>query len=148
VTTNAPGSGGSATGQTASYKFLVVDDNRDSAESLALLLKYMGHETHIALDGEQAVESAGTLRPDVVLLDIGMPRINGYDACRSIRAHAWAEGMILIAQTGWGQDEDRRRTEEAGFDGHLVKPIDPDALLRLVAALAGGARRAPSERAS
>jgi CheY-like chemotaxis protein len=148
VTTNAPGSGGPATGQTVTYKFLVVDDNRDSAESLALLLKYMGHESHIALDGEQAVESAGTIRPDVVLLDLGMPRINGYDACRNIRAHAWAEGMILIAQTGWGQDEDRRRTEEAGFDGHLVKPIDPDALLRLVATLSGGKGRARSERAS
>ena len=121
-----------------SYRILVVDDNRDSAESLALLLKYMGHDTHVALDGAQAVESASSVRPDVVLLDLGMPRINGYDACRRIRAEAWSRGMILIAQTGWGQDEDRRRTEEAGFDGHLVKPIDPDALLELVATLSAG----------
>jgi CheY-like chemotaxis protein len=119
----------------ARYRILVVDDNRDSAESLALLLKYMGHETHIALDGAQAVESAASVRPDVVLLDLGMPRVNGYDACRQIRAESWSQGMLLIAQTGWGQDEDRRRTEEAGFDGHLVKPIDPDALLALVASL-------------
>ena len=134
--------------QAARYSILVVDDNRDSAESLALLLKYMGHDTHVALDGAQAVQSAGSILPDVVLLDLGMPRISGFDVCRSIRAQSWAEGMILIAQTGWGQDEDRRRTEEAGFDGHLVKPIDPDALLRLVAALSGGKGRARSERAS
>ncbi len=124
-----------ATKDEARYRILVVDDNRDSAESLALLLKYMGHETHIALDGAQAVASAASVRPDVVLLDLGMPRVNGYDACRQIRAESWSQGMLLIAQTGWGQDEDRRRTEEAGFDGHLVKPIDPDALLALVASL-------------
>ena len=117
------------------YRILVVDDNRDSVESLALLLKLMGHETHTALDGEQAVEAASKIRPDVVLLDLGMPKMNGYDACRLIRAESWAKTMTLLAQTGWGQEEDRRRTEEAGFDGHLVKPVDPDALLSLIASL-------------
>jgi PAS domain S-box-containing protein len=117
------------------YKILVVDDNRDSAESLAILLRLMGHDTHMAYDGLEAIAAAETLRPDVVLLDIGMPNIDGNDACRRMRAQPWAKDMLLIAQTGWGQDEDKRRTSEAGFDGHLVKPVDPDDLLRLVDSL-------------
>jgi PAS domain S-box-containing protein len=117
------------------YKILVVDDNRDSAESLAILLKLMGHETHMAFDGIEAIAAAEKLRPDVVLLDIGMPNVDGNDACRRMRAQPWAKEMLLIAQTGWGQDEDKRRTSEAGFDGHLVKPVDPEDLLRLVASL-------------
>ncbi|HEU5182818.1 MAG TPA: ATP-binding protein [Candidatus Polarisedimenticolia bacterium] len=121
--------------ETRSYRILVADDNRDSAQSLALLLKLMGHETHTAMDGVEAVEAAQTLHPDIVLLDIGMPRLNGYDACRRIREQPWSRSMTLIAQTGWGQEEDRRRTEEAGFDGHLIKPVDPDVLLKLVATL-------------
>ena len=121
--------------ETRSYRILVADDNRDSAQSLALLLKLMGHETHTAMDGVEAVEAAETLHPDVVLLDIGMPRLNGYDACRRIREQPWSRSMTLIAQTGWGQEEDRRRTKEAGFDGHLIKPVDPDVLLKLVASL-------------
>jgi CheY-like chemotaxis protein len=114
---------------------LVVDDNRDSAESLALLLKLTGHETHTALDGEAALTAAQETKPDVVLLDIGMPKLNGYDACRKIRSETWGKNMILIAQTGWGQEDDRRRTEEAGFDGHVVKPVDPDDLMKMVARL-------------
>lgn len=114
------------------YKILVVDDNRDSAESLAILLKLMGHDTHMAFDGIEAIAAAEKIRPDVVLLDIGMPNVDGHDACRRMRALPWAKDMLLIAQTGWGQDEDKRRTSEAGFDGHLVKPVDPDDLLRLV----------------
>jgi PAS domain S-box-containing protein len=117
------------------YKILVVDDNRDSAESLAQLLKLTGHETYTALDGLQAVEVAAKIRPEVVLLDIGMPKLNGYDACRRIRTEPWSKGMMLIAQTGWGQDDDRQRTEQAGFDGHLVKPVDPSALMKLLAML-------------
>ncbi len=124
-----------------SYRILVADDNRDSAHSLALLLKLMGHETHTAMDGIDALEKAEAIHPDVVLLDIGMPRLNGYDACRRIREQPWSRSMMLIAQTGWGQEEDRRRTEEAGFHGHLIKPVDPDILLRLVASLS-----APMER--
>jgi CheY-like chemotaxis protein len=114
------------------YRILVVDDNQDSAQSLALLLKCMGHETKTALDGVEALEAAEASRPDVVLLDIGMPGVSGYEVCRRIREQPWAKAMTLIAQTGWGQDEDRRRTREAGFDGHLVKPVDPEDFLKLV----------------
>ena len=114
-------------------RILIVDDNRDSADSLAMLLKIMGHEVGTAYDGEQAVEAAEALRPDVVLLDIGMPNLNGYDACRRIREQPWGQGMFLIALTGWGQEEDRRRTEEAGFNQHIVKPVDPAALMKLLA---------------
>jgi PAS domain S-box-containing protein len=114
-------------------RVLIVDDNRDSADSLAMILQIMGHEVGTAYDGEQAVEAARASRPDVVLLDIGMPRLNGYDACRRIREQIWGQGMFLIALTGWGQKEDCRRTEEAGFNQHMVKPVDPAELLKLLA---------------
>jgi CheY-like chemotaxis protein/two-component sensor histidine kinase len=118
----------SATGR----RMLVVDDNRDAADSLAMLLSVHGNDVDTAYDGIEAVEAAERLRPDVVLLDIGMPRLNGYDACRRIRAEPWGKGIVLIALTGWGQDEDKRRTEDAGFDAHVVKPVDPSALLTLL----------------
>jgi PAS domain S-box-containing protein len=116
-------------------RVLVVDDNCDSALSLALLLQLTGNEVHTAHDGEAAVAAASELRPDVILLDIGMPKLNGYDAARRIREQAWAADVILVAITGWGQEEDRRRSSEAGFDHHLVKPIDLDALHALLASL-------------
>lgn len=116
-------------------RILVVDDNRDSAESLAMLLKLKGHETHTAFDGATAMNAAEKLRPNVMLLDIGMPRLNGYDVCRQIRSQPWGKDMVLIAQTGWGQEDDKRRTEEAGFNGHLVKPVDQAKLLKLFASL-------------
>jgi PAS domain S-box-containing protein len=122
-------------GPAARRRILVVDDNRDSADSLAMLLKFMGHEVGTAYDGEQAVEAAGALRPDVALLDIGMPRLDGYAACRRIREQPWGRPMFLIALTGWGQEEDRRRTEAAGFDHHMLKPVDPAELLKLLASL-------------
>lgn len=115
-------------------RILVADDNVDSADSLALLLRMSGNQVETAYDGLQAVEAAERFRPDAVLLDIGMPRLDGYDACRRIRQQPWGEGMLLIAQTGWGQEEDHRRTREAGFDGHLLKPIDHAVLLELLAA--------------
>jgi len=117
------------------HRILVADDNRDSAESLAMRLRLGGHETHAVFDGLAAVEMAEALRPDVVLLDVGMPQLNGHDACRRIRSQSWGEKMVLIAQTGWGQEEDRRQTTEAGFDGHLVKPVDVAALMKLVDSL-------------
>ena len=117
------------------YRILIVDDNQDSADSLAMLLQIMGNEIRTAYDGEQAVEAAEAVRPDVVLLDIGMPKLNGYEACRRIREQPWGEEMFLIALTGWGQEEDRRRTEEAGFDRHMVKPVDADVLMKLLATL-------------
>ena len=138
VLVGSQSSSGAAQSETpsATYRILVVDDGRDAAESLALLLKLHGHETRTAHDGLDAVDAAEAFRPDVVLLDIGMPRLNGYDACRRIRAAPWGKNMVLIAQTGWGQEEDRRLTEEAGFDAHIVKPVDYTRLLRLIASLA------------
>jgi len=113
-------------------KVLVADDNTDAAESLAMLLELMGNEVRTAADGLEAVEVAQAFRPDVAVLDIGMPRLDGNGAARRIRAAEWGRGMALVALTGWGQVEDRRRTAEAGFDLHLTKPVDPttlDALL-------------------
>jgi CheY-like chemotaxis protein len=112
---------------------LVADDNADSADSLALLLRSTGHDVHTARDGVEAVAAAERLRPSIVLLDVGMPRMNGYDAARKIRAQPWGRNVLLIAQTGWSQDEDRRRSAEAGFDAHLTKPIDLALLQQLVA---------------
>ena len=115
---------------------LVVDDNADAARSLALLLKLSGNETCTAYDGLEAIEAAETFAPDVILLDIGMPKLNGYDVCRMIRERPWGKRIHIVALTGWGQVEDRRRSHEAGFDAHLVKPVDPADLAKLFSALA------------
>ena len=109
-------------------RILVTDDNRDAAKSLALLLRYSGHEVETAYDGRQAIAKAEVWRPDVMLLDLGMPEMNGYDVCRSIRQTPWGKGIRIVALTGWGQEQDRRNTLEAGFDAHLVKPVDASAL--------------------
>jgi PAS domain S-box-containing protein len=119
----------------AKRRILVVDDNPDSAASLAMLLQISGNETHTAHDGLEALAAAERFRPDVVLLDIGLPQLNGYDACRRIRAEPWGKTMVLIALTGWGQEEDRRKSKDAGFDAHLVKPVDYGALMELLATL-------------
>ncbi|HEX2539873.1 MAG TPA: CHASE3 domain-containing protein [Caldimonas sp.] len=103
-------------------RILVVDDNEDSADSLVMLLALEGHEPHVARDGPEALQRAAALRPEAVLLDIGLPGLNGYEVCKRLRAEPWGEEMAIIAVTGWGQDEDRRRSASAGFDGHLVKP--------------------------
>jgi CheY-like chemotaxis protein len=122
----------------AQRQILVVDDNTDSAESLALLLRMTGNETHTRHDGLEAVEAAERIRPDVVLLDIGLPRLDGYEACRRIRAQPWGKDIRVVALTGWGQEEDRRRSTEAGFDAHLVKPVEFGALNALLAGWSGG----------
>ena len=114
-------------------RILVVDDNRDGAASLAMLLTVMGNDTRTAHDGLDGVEQAEAFRPDLIVLDIGLPRLNGYDACRRIRQRPWAKNTLIVAATGWGQDEDRRRSKEAGFDYHLVKPVDAAELHRLLA---------------
>ena len=114
----------------SSQRILLADDNRDSLESLALLLELQGNEVRTAPDGAHAVAEAEKFRPDVALLDVGMPRMNGYDACRLIRAQEWGRNMLLVALTGWGQEADRARSQEAGFDQHFVKPVDPKVLLR------------------
>jgi CheY-like chemotaxis protein len=118
----------------AARRVLVVDDNRDAAESLALFLQLGGHIVSTAFDGEEALEEAQKFRPDVALLDMGMPKLNGYEVCRRLRATDWGRRIVLIAQTGWGQDEDKRRTREAGFDAHLVKPTDPVTVMKMVEA--------------
>ncbi|HYV99374.1 MAG TPA: PAS domain S-box protein [Gemmatimonadaceae bacterium] len=115
-------------------RILVVDDNRDSALSLGMLLRIAGHDVHTAHDGLDAVTVAATIRPDIVILDLGLPRLNGYDAAKRIRENAGGHPPRMVALTGWGQDEDRRRTTEAGFDAHLVKPVDLDALTRVIEA--------------
>jgi PAS domain S-box-containing protein len=114
-------------------RILVVDDNRDAAESLAMMLKLWGHETSTAFDGLAAQDAAEAFRPDVILLDIGMPVLNGYDACRRLRTRDWARQVAIVALTGWGQEDDRQRSREAGFDHHLVKPVDTAELNRLLA---------------
>src|SRR5262249_5693493 len=119
--------------KTTARRILVVDDNTDAASSLARLLEITGNETQTAHDGLQALEAAEKFRPDVVLLDIGLPRLNGYEACRHIREQAWSKGMVLVALTGWGQDDDRRKSHEAGFDHHLIKPVDYAVLMKLLA---------------
>jgi CheY-like chemotaxis protein len=116
-------------------RILVVDDNVDSADTLTQLLTILGHETRTAYDGEAAVAMAEAMRPDVVLLDIGMPKLDGYEACRRIRKAAWGKKMFLIALTGWGQAEDRNRTREAGFNHHLVKPVEAATLMKLLASV-------------
>jgi CheY-like chemotaxis protein len=120
------------------HRILVADDSHDGAESLAALLQLGGHEVDVAYDGEEALKLAEARRPDIALLDIGMPKLTGLEVCQRIRAQPWGAAMKLVAQTGWGQEEDRRRTRDAGFDQHLVKPVEPAALDALLEALAKG----------
>jgi PAS domain S-box-containing protein len=120
-------------------RILVVDDNRDAATSLALLLKLMGHEVQTAHDGFEGIEKAESFRPDLILLDIGMPKLNGYETARLIRERDWGSDVALVALTGWGQEEDRRKSHEAGFNSHLVKPIEVGTLKSLLANGVGGA---------
>lgn len=114
-------------------RLLIADDLKDSADSLAMLLKLIGHEVRVAYDGEEAVLAAESFQPEVILLDIGMPKLNGYDACRSIREQSWGKNIFIVALTGWGQEDDRRRTAEAGFNSHLVKPVEIAALRKVLA---------------
>ena len=125
----------------STLRILVVDDNKDSADSLSMMLKIMGNDTQTAYDGEEAVLSAEKYKPDVILLDIGLPKLNGYEACRRIREMPWGKKLVIIAQTGWGQDGDRQRTHDAGFDHHMVKPVDPTTLMKMLAGLSDAARK-------
>jgi signal transduction histidine kinase/ActR/RegA family two-component response regulator len=113
-------------------RVLVVDDNADSAESMAMLLRIQGHVIETAHDGEAALAVAERFRPDAILLDLGMPRLNGYEVCSRLRQFAWGRHVLVIAQTGWGQAQDRARSVEAGFDAHLTKPVDPDLVQEML----------------
>jgi CheY-like chemotaxis protein/two-component sensor histidine kinase len=116
----------------AAIKILIADDSQDGADSLAFLLKAAGHEVFTAYDGRTAIKLAEEARPGVVLLDIGMPEVSGYDVARAIRRESWGRSMRLVALTGWGQAEHRRRSLEAGFDEHLVKPVELEVLENLL----------------
>jgi PAS domain S-box-containing protein len=121
-------------------RILIVDDNVDAADSLAMLLEITGNKTYMAHDGVEAVEAIEEHRPEVVLLDIGLPRLTGHEVCRQVRQQPWGKDIVMIALTGWGQEDDRRQSEEAGFNGHLVKPVDYDKLLELLSSLTNGAQ--------
>ncbi len=127
--------GEGARGASARRRILVVDDSRDSAASMAMMLRLIGYEVRTANDGAEAVVEAEQFRPGAVLMDVGMPRLNGYDATRLIRERPWGKGMVVIALTGWGQEADRAKSSEAGCDGHLVKPVHLPDLEKLLAEL-------------
>jgi CheY-like chemotaxis protein len=113
-------------------RVLVVDDNRDAAASLALLLSHSGHHTRIAHDGIEALEAAEGFRPEAIMLDIGMPKLDGFEVARRIRETDWGKDILLVALTGWGQEEDRHRSCDAGFDRHLVKPVEFGTIVELL----------------
>jgi signal transduction histidine kinase len=134
---------------TAARRILLADDNRDALETLARLLQLGGHEIYKAMDGVQALEAATRVRPDLVLLDIGMPGMDGYEVARRIRSQPWGRSATLVALTGWGQESDRKRSRDAGFDTHCIKPLDPQRLSMLLASLStpGGAAAESAARA-
>ena len=113
-------------------RILVADDNPDAASSLGVLLEMMGHEVCIVHDGVKAVDGAATFRPDIILLDIGMPQLNGYDACSRIREQPSNKDILIVALTGWSQDDKKQRSQQAGFDFHLIKPVELPALEKLL----------------
>jgi CheY-like chemotaxis protein len=126
-------------------RVLVADDNRDNAMSWAILIEGMGHQVAVAYDGLSAVQSASLMQPQVLLLDIGMPHLDGYEVARRIRATDWGQDAYLVAVTGWGQAKDRAMAKEAGFDEHYTKPLDPDHLETLLRKASHRARQALRE---
>jgi len=116
-----------------SGRILIVDDNRDAADSMALSVQLAGHTVSTAYDGQEGLQLAFAFAPDLVLLDLGMPGLNGFEIAQRIRREAWGQRLTLIALTGWGQEQDRRRTKEAGFNAHLTKPVSPSELLTVLA---------------
>lgn len=130
-----PDAEGDAAEPVRPRRILVVDDNRDAAISLSMLLRIMGNEVHAVHDGLAAVEAAVEFRPDMILLDIGLPKLNGYEAARRIRMEQGGRDIVMVAVTGWGQEEDRNRSKEAGFNHHMTKPVEFDALQRLIATI-------------
>jgi CheY-like chemotaxis protein len=139
-TRDAAATAASATPEESPLSILVVDDNQDSACSMTLLLELQGHKVQVAHAGHTALRIAGECSPDVILLDIGMPGMNGYEVARQLRAQPAFHDTLLIAVTGYGRASDVKQTESAGFDHHLVKPIDYDKLQSLLTARAGRGR--------
>jgi len=131
------GASADADGPVARRRVLIADDNRDSAAAMSMLLQLCGHEVHIAASGVEAFGIAERVRPDIGILDIGMPDLNGYEVAQRIRDEAWGKDMTLIAVTGWGQDADKRRALAAGFDHHLTKPVEFEKLKQLFDASTG-----------
>jgi signal transduction histidine kinase/CheY-like chemotaxis protein len=126
--TNSPRPANAVGGAHPRWRILVADDNRDAARSLALMLSMEGHEVRTAYDGVEALQISEEFQPEVVLLDIGMPKLDGYETACRLRQRPGGQSLLLIAQTGWDQEDDKQRAQRAGFDRHLVKPLDPDAL--------------------
>jgi len=114
-------------------RVVVVDDNVDSAEAMSMLVRHYGHDVQVAHDGENALLVAEAHRPHVVLLDIGLPRVDGYEVARRLRTQPWAAAISIVAISGWSGESDRKRSRDAGFDRYLVKPANPDDLLKLLA---------------
>jgi CheY-like chemotaxis protein len=127
-------------------RILVIDDNVDSAETMTLFLRCQGHDVRLGGDGLEAVRIADQFRPDVILLDIGLPGLSGYEVARTIRLQAWAREICLTAVSGWSQETDRARSRDAGFDHHLVKPVDPDVPACILASAAARAMVARERR--
>jgi CheY-like chemotaxis protein len=117
----------------AKRRILIADDNRDAADTLAGALRILGYEVLTAYDGEETLAQAVTFQREAALFDLGMPKVSGFDLCRWARQQPWGRRALLVAITGWGRDEDRTRTEAAGFDRHLVKPVDLESLRQLLA---------------
>jgi CheY-like chemotaxis protein len=119
----------------AARRVLVVDDLRDSADSLSVLLQTLGHDVRTVYGGEAAVQMAESFRPEAIFLDLGMPVVDGFEVCRRVRQQSWGQRVVIVAVSGWGQAEDRRRTAEAGFDHHLIKPADTATVVMLLTSL-------------
>jgi CheY-like chemotaxis protein len=126
-------------------RVLVADDNRDAAESLAMVLKFAGYEVLIAFSGAEALDIAQRERPRAAIIDIGMPGMSGHEVARRMRLEAWGRNAVLIALTGWGQEQDKQAAKAAGFDEHLTKPVDPDSVEQVLNGLLGGDEAAPSK---
>jgi CheY-like chemotaxis protein len=128
--------GGFSGSQPATRRILVADDNADSAETCAMLLQMWGHDVRVAHDGQEALAVAGDFRPEIALVDIGMPRMNGYEVAEAVRKTDWGKEIVLVAVTGWGHDEDKEKAAASGFDRHLAKPVDPQHLQPLIEEIA------------
>jgi CheY-like chemotaxis protein len=125
-------------------RVLVADDNRDAAESLAMVLSFAGYETVLAFNGAEALEAGERARPAAAIIDIGMPGMSGHEVARRMRLEAWGRSILLVALTGWGQEQDKQAAKAAGFDEHLTKPVDPESLERVLDRFLDGRHTEPS----